>query len=420
MNESSDGSATPSYISVQTHDLSRSTGELGILNGLSVEARGDQLFTDPTASSTAVTAENATMSTTASTFSVGDNGSTASPAATSSLALGSNTLTLGYTDASGTTRSLNISESVTSGKVSDLATALNSDQSFNTTFHADISSTDGSLIISAANRNEQTGSFAVNSLSVNGATAQTSTASSSTMTFQDNQSLHAGEQFTFNYTVNPTATTTSTGKVILQVGTGATGAVTAYDKATNTTVVNVNADAVSGAGLKGSAIADQLNQALTTFTYKNTNADGTVTTVGSPFASGAGTTGTSLGVAHTAGTATIKISSATPASGTAVDTFSIQTPQTDYASLLDKVNKATTAVENAASAIGSAQSRIETQQTFVTTLTNTLQAGVSGLVDADMSAESARLSALQVQQQLGTQALSIANSTPQSILSLFK
>jgi flagellin len=46
--------------------------------------------------------------------------------------------------------------------------------------------------------------------------------------------------------------------------------------------------------------------------------------------------------------------------------------------------------------------------------------GVGQLVDADMNQESTRLSALQVQQQLGVQALSIANSSSQSILSLFR
>lgn len=53
-------------------------------------------------------------------------------------------------------------------------------------------------------------------------------------------------------------------------------------------------------------------------------------------------------------------------------------------------------------------------------LTDVLQAGIGNLVDADVAKESAHLQALQVQQQLGAQALSIANQAPQIILSLFK
>ncbi|ASP19786.1 flagellin [Antarctobacter heliothermus] len=78
-----------------------------------------------------------------------------------------------------------------------------------------------------------------------------------------------------------------------------------------------------------------------------------------------------------------------------------------------------TAIDSAA-AFGSAQGRIETQADFVTSLTDALKSGIGTLVDADMEEASARLQALQVQQQLGVQALSIANQAPQSLLSLFR
>ncbi len=74
----------------------------------------------------------------------------------------------------------------------------------------------------------------------------------------------------------------------------------------------------------------------------------------------------------------------------------------------------------AAADFGSAQSRIETQSNFMSALTDALKAGIGSLVDANMEEASARLQALQVQQQLGVQALSIANQAPQSILSLFR
>ena len=78
-----------------------------------------------------------------------------------------------------------------------------------------------------------------------------------------------------------------------------------------------------------------------------------------------------------------------------------------------------TSIKSAAS-FGSVQGRIDTQSKFVSQLTDSLKAGIGTLVDADMEEASARLQALQVQQQLGIQALSIANQAPQSILSLFR
>ncbi len=75
---------------------------------------------------------------------------------------------------------------------------------------------------------------------------------------------------------------------------------------------------------------------------------------------------------------------------------------------------------DAAAGFGSAQGRIETQNEFIGKLTDSLKSGIGSLVDADMEEASARLQALQVQQQLGVQSLSIANQAPQSILSLFR
>lgn len=75
---------------------------------------------------------------------------------------------------------------------------------------------------------------------------------------------------------------------------------------------------------------------------------------------------------------------------------------------------------DAAAAFGSAEGRIETQNNFISSLTDSLTAGIGTLVDANMEEASARLQALQVQQQLATQSLSIANQAPQSILSLFR
>ena len=75
---------------------------------------------------------------------------------------------------------------------------------------------------------------------------------------------------------------------------------------------------------------------------------------------------------------------------------------------------------DAATDLGLAEKAIETQQKFLTNLVDNLDAGVGAMVDANMEEEAARLQSLQVQQQLATQSLSIANQAPQNILSLFR
>jgi flagellin len=77
-------------------------------------------------------------------------------------------------------------------------------------------------------------------------------------------------------------------------------------------------------------------------------------------------------------------------------------------------------VTSAATDLGIAEKAIETQSEFLTKLTDRLDSGVGSMVDADMEEEAARLQSLQVQQQLATQSLSIANQAPQNILSLFR
>ncbi len=70
--------------------------------------------------------------------------------------------------------------------------------------------------------------------------------------------------------------------------------------------------------------------------------------------------------------------------------------------------------------LGASKARISMQNDFVSDLMGAIEKGISTLVDADMTKESTRLSALQTQQQLGIQSLSIANGSAQSILSLFR
>ena len=75
---------------------------------------------------------------------------------------------------------------------------------------------------------------------------------------------------------------------------------------------------------------------------------------------------------------------------------------------------------DAAASFGSVQGRIETQSDFISSLVDNLKSGIGTLVDANMEEASARLQALQVQQQLAVQAMSIANQAPQTLLSLFQ
>ena len=93
---------------------------------------------------------------------------------------------------------------------------------------------------------------------------------------------------------------------------------------------------------------------------------------------------------------------------------------TTLQSYIDGVNLMLESVTSAASSLGAIKSRIDMQNDFVSNLMDAIDRGVSQLVDADMEEESTKLQALQVQQQLGIQALSIANSNSQMILSLFR
>ena len=89
-------------------------------------------------------------------------------------------------------------------------------------------------------------------------------------------------------------------------------------------------------------------------------------------------------------------------------------------SILAQLDTSLGAVNQALGNLGSQAKQITAHAEFVSKLTDVLTTGVGNLVDADLAKESARLQALQVQQSLGTQALSIANQAPQVILQLFR
>ncbi|MQX46237.1 flagellin [Sinorhizobium medicae] len=88
--------------------------------------------------------------------------------------------------------------------------------------------------------------------------------------------------------------------------------------------------------------------------------------------------------------------------------------------LISGVDAALTDMTSAAADLGSIAMRIDLQSDFVNKLSDSIDSGVGRLVDADMNEESTRLKALQTQQQLAIQSLSIANSASESVLTLFR
>ncbi|MHC4042274.1 flagellin [Bradyrhizobium shewense] len=94
--------------------------------------------------------------------------------------------------------------------------------------------------------------------------------------------------------------------------------------------------------------------------------------------------------------------------------------QTTIDTYIAQVTAAINTVSQSAANLGAIKNRISNNTEFVKSLMDSVDRGIGQLVDADMNAESTRLQALQTQQQLGVQALSIANQNSQSILSLFR
>jgi flagellin len=93
---------------------------------------------------------------------------------------------------------------------------------------------------------------------------------------------------------------------------------------------------------------------------------------------------------------------------------------TTLESYISGSDKAISEMTDSASTLGATKQRVNLQKNFVTALMDAVDRGISALVDADMTEESTKLQALQVQQQLGIQSLSIANQQGQNILSLFR
>jgi flagellin len=107
--------------------------------------------------------------------------------------------------------------------------------------------------------------------------------------------------------------------------------------------------------------------------------------------------------------------------GASVISFDISSMTSgQISSALNMVQSALNSMTSLGSRLGSISSRIDLQTSFASSLSDSIESGVGKLVDADMEQESSKLSALQTQQQLAIQSLSIANSSTQNVLSLFR
>jgi len=176
---------------------------------------------------------------------------------------------------------------------------------------------------------------------------------------------------------------------------------------------------VAGADDGTAEVADNLISQINAFFGAATDGDYTVEvgatdnivkiTNGSGAAIEAGLRATSGGTAGPSGAAGLS----------ALSTIDVTTTSA-AASALTSIEDLIKNSVDAAAAFGSVEDRITTQNDFISNLSDAMKTGIGVLVDADMEEASARLQALQTQQQLGIQALSIANQQPQNILSLFR
>jgi len=103
-----------------------------------------------------------------------------------------------------------------------------------------------------------------------------------------------------------------------------------------------------------------------------------------------------------------------------VKSTSTVSTQAKASALIAVIQTSLSNVNSALAKLSSGAAKFSIQASFTQKLSDTLTAGIGNLVDANMAQESARLQSLQVKQQLGVQALAIANQSPQTILSLFK
>ncbi len=157
------------------------------------------------------------------------------------------------------------------------------------------------------------------------------------------------------------------------------------------------------------ALRDQITTIVENASFNNINlVDGSTSSI------------TALASANGSSTITVDSEDLTLSGSTITITASTQiNSQSGAASVVSAIDTSIENVNNSLARLGTASKKLEVHDQFVSRLTDSLKSGIGNLVDADLAVESARLQSLQTKQQLGTQALSIANQAPQAILSLF-
>jgi flagellin len=158
------------------------------------------------------------------------------------------------------------------------------------------------------------------------------------------------------------------------------------------------------------SLRDQITKIVTNATFNGTNLLNTGATAIAPLANADGSSKLTVQAEIMALGGSIVTLAATASFNTA--TIALALAGTTDTSIAN--------VSAALARLGTKSKALSLHATFVSKLSDTLEAGVGNLVDADLAKESAKLQALQTKQQLGIQALSIANQAPQSILSLFR
>jgi flagellin len=183
-----------------------------------------------------------------------------------------------------------------------------------------------------------------------------------------------------------------------------------------THVIQVNIDTSTQS--TNQIVGDLVNAVRQTGFSVAQNTDGSLTLTGSDPTSGAAIASADFGTVGTNNVASAFTSTAgSTASGVTVATANSTQLTT---ALVSTVQSAITSANTISATLGAASDQISGLQSFTSSLSSALTAGVGALTDADLAAESAKLTSLQTKQQLATQSLSIANKQPQSLLSLFQ
>ena len=274
-------------------------------------------------------------------------------------------------------------------------------------------------VVSSVNRTAATGAGAetLGSITVTGqsltstslgiASIAVAGGDAATFSLASTASLAAGTTFTLSQTVVDSSTgSTTTNTAVFEFEPSGTATTTPPIAGTGTpptggtSVYNVILDTTASIGTQVAALETKMQSAG----YSTlTNSDGSFTV-------------------SSAGSLTLPVTTATGFAVGAVTAtgFVSGTVQSGASIALGQINAAIDTSNTFNSALGTAANQLTSQGDFVTSLTNTLNSGISGLTDADLAAASASLTALQTKNQLGIQALGIANQSSSQILSLFR